>query len=380
MVKKKNKPNKVKNPQVQPPEPLNGYLNEIFSYYGKSKKYICGICPPGENTLAKKNINRHILKNTTHRNKTPADQIPLLDKQIAEIEANTENIRSKKEKNSESAVLKRNYLEFLTFCYKCNFSFSLTTQLLQFLKPMAISNKLKFLNSFSFHKEEVSKISNELGNCLLEELKEDLSNSPYSLSVDNVTAHGTSICGLKVRYLKEYEESFKGPNGLQATITRRKIENKIIGIKYLKGESTAQVILDIAKEKLLELDPKVKNNMVGFTHDRHSSFRGKFNGLSVLFSRELSQKIFDLPDPCHALSNCPSKSLPSVPEEMLKFTTKIHSYFSSSQRKERLKISQKEGNLDILLLKKYVESRWLSLGDSLERLLLLWRLWIKSII
>jgi len=245
---------------------------------------------------------------------------------------------------------------------------------------MAISNKLKFLNSFSFHKEEVSKISNELGNCLLEELKEDLSNSPYSLSVDNVTAHGTSICGLKVRYLKEYEESFKGPNGLQATITRRKIENKIIGIKYLKGESTAQVILDIAKEKLLELDPKVKNNMVGFTHDRHSSFRGKFNGLSVLFSRELSQKIFDLPDPCHALSNCLSKSLLSVPEEMLNFTTKIHSYFSSSQRKERLKISQKEGNLDILLLKKYVESRWLSLGDSLERLLLLWRLWIKSII
>jgi len=77
-----------------------------------------------------------------------------------------------------------------------------------------------------------------------------------------------------------------------------------------------------------------------------------------LFSFKNSLKNFDFPNPCHALSSCFSKSLPSVPEKMLNFTTKIHSYFSSPQRKERLKSSQKEGNLDILLLKKYVESRW----------------------
>ena len=75
-------------------------------------------------------------------------------------------------------------------------------------------------------------ISNELGHYLLEELKEDLSISPYSLSVDNVTVHETNSCGLKVRYLKEFGKVRKGP-GYEATIKRRKIVNKMTGISYL---------------------------------------------------------------------------------------------------------------------------------------------------
>ena len=194
---------------------------------------------------------------------------------------------------------------------------------------MAKSQKLKFLNEFNFHEEEISAISNDLGHCLLEELKNDISNTPYSLSLDNVTVCGKNICGLKVRYLKEYEEKFKGPTGLQTTIRRRRIENNIIGITYLKGESSAQAIFNIVREKLLDLDPKIKDNLIGFTHDMASNLSGQFNGLSAILTQELSQKFFDLPDPCHALSLCLSKSLKALPSDMLNFTTKIHSYFSS---------------------------------------------------
>ena len=361
----------AKNSQGRSSEPLTGYLKELFTYNEKTKKYLCCICPPGENAVERKNINRHVTKSVSHRFKTPPEQIPSLDKLVAEINGNIENIRSKKGNHNNLDALKRNYLEFLTFCYKSNYSFAQITQLLQFLKLMAKNQKLKFFTMFSFNEEEISTISNELRHCLLEELKEDLSNSPYSLSLDNVTVNGTNICGLKVRYLKEYEEKLKGSNGLQTTIKRRKIENNIIGIKYLKGESSAQILLDIVREKLLNLDPKIKNNMIGFTHDMASNLSSKYNGLSALLTEELPQKFFDLPDPCHALNLCLSKSLQTLLEEMLSFTTKIHAYFSSPQRKERLKIAQIEGNLDVLLLKKYVETRWLSLGESLNRLLIL---------
>ena len=371
MAKNKKKVVKSKHSQGRPSEPLSGYLQDVFIYNEKNKKYVCRFCPKGENEIEKKNINRHISKSSTHRRCTPIEQMPFLDKQIAEIKGNIEVIRMKKENYDEQTNQKRDYLEFVAYCCKCNFSFSQITQLLQFLKTMAKDKKLNFLRSFYFNAEEISMISNELGHYLLEELKKDLSVSPYSLSVDNVTVHGTNICGLKVRYLKEFDEVIKGP-GYETTVKRRKIVNKMTGISYLHGDNSAQSLLNIVKEKLFNLDPNIKNNLVGFTHDLASNLSGEYNGLGTLLKEEVSKKFFDLPDPCHALNLSLKKSLHTLPEDMLNFTTKIHTYFSYPQRNERLKNFQKEGNFDIVSLKKYVETRWLSLGESLIRLLEIW--------
>ena len=65
-------------------------------------------------------------------------------------------------------------------------------------------------------------------------------------------------------------------------------------------------------------------------------------------------------------------SLEHLPEEIKNFLIEIHTYFGSPQRRERLKVIQDQHNLPIISLKHYAKTRWLSLGDSLERIVQIW--------
>ena len=65
-------------------------------------------------------------------------------------------------------------------------------------------------------------------------------------------------------------------------------------------------------------------------------------------------------------------SLEHLPEEIKNFLTEIHTYFGSPQRRERLKVIQDQHNLPIISLKHYAKTQWLSLGDSLERIVQIW--------
>jgi len=67
-----------------------------------------------------------------------------------------------------------------------------------------------------------------------------------------------------------------------------------------------------------------------------------------------------------------NNSLGVLPDALMNFIEKIHTYFSSSQRVSRLKEIQRENKFEILGLKKYVEVRWLSLGESIKRLIRIW--------
>jgi len=63
------------------------------------------------------------------------------------------------------------------------------------------------------------------------------------------------------------------------------------------------------------------------------------------------------------------------------FVTKIHSHFISPQRVAMLTRIQKENEKPIKKLKKYIKTRWLSFGISLERLLEIWdslKLYVKE--
>jgi len=64
MAKNKEKVVKPKQNQRRPSKPLSGYLQDVFIYNEKNKKYVCCFCPKGENEIEKKNINRHISKNS----------------------------------------------------------------------------------------------------------------------------------------------------------------------------------------------------------------------------------------------------------------------------------------------------------------------------
>ena len=129
---------------------------------------------------------------------------------------------------------------------------------------------------------------------------------------------------------------------------------------------------NLVQDKLF-IKPEIKENFIGITHDFASSLSEVDNGLVALIERDLKREFFDLCDPCHGLSLAIRNSLGHLPANLTNFITKIHSHFVSPQRKNQLiRIQEEKGMQSPLVLKKYVQTRWLSLGQSLERLLMLW--------
>ena len=127
------------------------------------------------------------------------------------------------------------------------------------------------------------------------------------------------------------------------------------------------------KEKVFFQDnAQIKQNLIGITTDRASTLIGEENGLISLLKKEIAQNIFPLADPCHSLSLIIKHSLKVLPENIRIFISNIHNYFTSPQRREKLKAVQKENGYKILLPLNYVKTRWLSLGNSLLRLVEIW--------
>jgi len=152
-----------------------------------------------------------------------------------------------------------------------------------------------------------------------------------------------------------------------------KLENKVIALTSLKESSDANTMLEIVKSKILT--PELINNFVGLSHDNASSLASEANGLVGLLRKEIPHYFYDLPDPAHCLNLALKHSLKALPKNMMSFIDGIHHFFNFPQRKALFKKVQEE-SLNTpkvpLQLKKYVPTRWTSLGNSLERLVNVW--------
>ena len=124
-----------------------------------------------------------------------------------------------------------------------NYSFSQISRLGKFLKNLH-QKGLKFLDGYSFSEQEIYKVATEcFWPHLLDNLKEQLSTKPYSVSIDACTICGENIFAIKVKYLeKTYDEEIK------EEITR--VKNKIIGLTSFKESSKGTTMLEILKDKL----------------------------------------------------------------------------------------------------------------------------------
>ena len=98
------------------------------------------------------------------------------------------------------------------------------------------------------------------GNCFLEEFKEDLLKSRYSVNINNCTIRGEIVCALKVRFLKQKRTD--------QNLLKTHIENKVIG-----------PISKSLKERLFDLDEQIRNNFIDITHERAVVLSGEGEGL-----------------------------------------------------------------------------------------------------
>ena len=253
-----------------------------------------------------------------------------------------------------------NYLRFLAFCLAERLSYQQIHRLGNFLQFLYKNNDLEFLDIFSYDEEFISKIVSDCFRVSLsEEIYEDLTKSQFSFSIDSSTLVGESICALKVKYLKE--------SNLKDENLERIPVNKFIGLACLKDSSNAETMLRIVEDKIL-INEEIQKNLVGLTHDNLETLASEANGLVELLRENSSKFLYDIPDPCHGISLSLRHSMNTLPDEMLDFIGDIHQFFNYPQRKAELRKVQERENMKVLSLKKYVDTRWLSLGTSLQRI------------
>jgi len=312
------------------------------------------------------NIYSHI-KSKKHKKRTPSNEIAKLDGLIQAIE---EYSSTKKSKKAEQKVKsqdqerkrieddKKSYLEFLAFAMSEKLSFSQISKIGVFVKNMMKKKSVNFFISQSFDEEEISDVSKEcFHSSLLKDIKNQIRTKPYSLIIDNSTICGENYCILQVRYLNEID----GNNV---------VSNRIFSVNKLGESSDSKTLHNIVKEKLIT-DEQIKNNMVGICHDNAATLIGANKGLVTRMQKENSI-LFSLNDPCHSFNLVLKNALKQLPTEIPDFITSIHKHFKSPQRKALLKKIQRENGMKELYLKNYCKTRWLSLGESLTRLIKIW--------
>ena len=319
--------------------------------------YSCKLCPNSEFSF--KYIRKHLLS-SNHKNR-------VFDNQDFEKLMNV-LMKEKEESTTDEKKDTEDYLAFINLCASLSLSIRQISKLAKGLKNLYFPSKLRFLQKNDFDESNISIAINSFGDYCLEKLKEDLSNSKYSLAIDNSTISKTSICAIKVKYLKERRETSE--NSANQKI---EIQNKIIGLKYLKDSSSGETLFKAIKEKVFDLNEEVKNNFIGITFDHAKAMTGNRIGLISHLRKEFGRKfIFDLEDPCHSFNLAIKHSLDSLPKDITKFIDDLHHHFSSTQRTAKLLMIQEEMEVPQKGLCYYVSTRWLSLGSSLDRILEIW--------
>jgi len=225
------------------------YLLTLFEAESREDSFKCLVC---KTSVLHKNIKRHLSESITHKNKLINEVSLIAHNNLIEKFQNN-RISARKVTFEEGLERKKNYLEFVGACFKAKLSFRQISHIAKYLKEMQSHGKLNFLQSFSFLESDISKVANVWGDYLSEELEKDLNESKYSLCVDNSTIGKKSICALEVRYLKKELD--------QNQELRTRIQNRIVGIKYLEDSSTGETLFRIVKEKLLTLSEQIRNNL-----------------------------------------------------------------------------------------------------------------------
>ena len=360
---------------------LNKYM-ESFIKKASQFSFICLKCEKqtlkktGKKDIYCENLYFHILSDTHFQNTLSSEENDynklkkliddlLVEKKRRKRNPNDEetNIEFDSQENKEIQY----YLSFLSFLISERLSYAQISKISLYLQNLAQENKLNFLSEFSFNPDIISKVVTRCFRpALLEDVTKELASSNFSFTIDTSTMVGESLCAIKAKYWVKQTDPLNGS-------TFSELKNKIISLTSIKESSDASTMLKIVKSRLLTED--LIPNFVGLSHDNANALASEDNGLVGLLRKEIPQYFYDLPDPAHCTNLALKHSLKVLPQNMIDFIDEIHHYFSFPQRKALLKkVQEKSENPPNtpLLLKKYVPTRWTSLGGSLERLLVIW--------
>ena len=139
----------------------------------------------------------------------------------------------------------------------------------------------------------------------------------------------------------------------------------------MSTSSTGETIFKSINEQIFT-DEKTKLNFVGIASDDGPNMTGTDQGACYRF-KQLYKHIVIMTDISHGLNNVFKKALKCIPTEIQDVLKSIVNHFRRSvQRSALLQQTLIENNIKPLEILKWTDTRFLSIRDSVERILELW--------
>lgn len=358
---------------------LHPRLNEVIMKSSTPGQFVCIICKnhrAAHTGASLKSLIKHLsvgyhLENMRKEQKTSLnnDLIAIFNQDLddltikAPIPSNQTESPSLLSQNVPREKLDDINLKFqLTqFILNKRLPFNIAPDLADFVQDLVTHFNKNTLLNCSLDRNKAVEISRDcISRSLKENIFEELRASPFSLLIDGGSDfYGNSYLSICAKFINN--ENQKEP------------VTKLVSIIKLEDDYTGETLYNIVKKTVLK-DETISRNLMGVSTDQARNMISEEKGLAGHLHDDF-EHVFFFNDLCHIYHLVCKSSLKIFPDHLVKIVKAIGSHFNhSNQRKFVLKQMQDQKIKPALNVLSYTPVRWLSLTESLERILRLWEI------
>jgi len=255
--------------------------------------------------------------------------------------------------------------EVASFLIQNNLPFNLSDKLSAFISTLAQKFTSDELSIFTVDRNHISDIA---GSCLGPFFQQSylnlLKNTPFSLSLDEGSIKGnTEYLAVNARYLE--------------TSTSLHTTTKLIAMIQLEGSKTGETLYNLLVSLLFTgSDGEMRKKMcLGICTDGAANMISSGNSSLTSRLEEIFPQIISIHDFCHVfnliLKDCINEHFP---EEYIKVVKNFCNKFANSPKqcsllKQQIMKNQERTQHKMFGVKRYVETRWSSFQEALERII-----------
>lgn len=256
--------------------------------------------------------------------------------------------------NDENAVMKAEML-FTSFVIEHNVAIASTDHAGALFRAMFPDSKIA--KKYGSARTKTSAIIQDLAKKTQRDIVKFLQKNPFSIATDGSNDNDDNkLYPLVISYFNESEG---------------KIDTLLLSICQT-SDNTGEGIFNVLKDEFSKKDIPW-NNCLSFASDNANTMVGHIKGV-VAFLRKIQPSIIHIGCACHLIHLAAKKATSKLASvDIEEFLVKLYYYLDkSSKRKNCFKLCQAVCDSKPHKILKYVSTRWLSLLDSVNRVLEQW--------
>ena len=240
-------------------------------------------------------------------------------------------------------------LQLVNFIVQNHLSFELGDHLSALLAELSKEHLQQFKHITLNSKKISTILSSCLKSALEEKALEDLKENKFGLLLDLGKDHiGCSHLCILARYYKDGE-----------------IRQNVLKNVEVKESMTGEKLYDLLEQNILD-NELIRKNFIGFSSDNASNFAGDNKGLYGQLKKKYPHVFFQS-CMCHNYDLVAEDASATIMEKVIDLIKKISREFAHAiNNKKEFEDIQISLQLPIKTPKKWIDSRWLSLGIFLE--------------